>query len=116
MTGMTPEGFEIDRDFAAPPSAVFAAWTTAEQFARWFGGKDVQIPASHAALAAGFSAAFGVAAGIFAASAMIGALILPRQVSTPNSGESTQGNGEADQPAPGGTDGRDPARNYAGGV
>jgi uncharacterized protein YndB with AHSA1/START domain len=24
---------------------VFAAWTTAEHFARWFGGKDVQIPA-----------------------------------------------------------------------
>jgi hypothetical protein len=47
---------------------------------------------------------------------MIGALILPRQVSTPNSGESTQENGEADQPAPGGTDGRYPARNYAGGV
>ena len=45
MTGITPEGFEIDRDFAAPPSAVFAAWTKAEHFARWFGGKDVQIPA-----------------------------------------------------------------------
>ena len=45
MTGITPEGFEVDRDFAAPPSAVFAAWTTAEHFARWFGGKDVQIPA-----------------------------------------------------------------------
>ena len=45
MTGITPEGFEIDRDFAAPPAAVFAAWTTAEHFARWFGGKDVQIPA-----------------------------------------------------------------------
>jgi hypothetical protein len=45
MTGITPGGFEIDRDFAAPPSAVFAAWTTAEHFARWFGGKDVQVPA-----------------------------------------------------------------------
>src|SRR5947209_2488753 len=45
MTGITPEGFEIDRDFDAPPSAVFAAWTTAEHFARWFGGKDVQVPA-----------------------------------------------------------------------
>jgi uncharacterized protein YndB with AHSA1/START domain len=45
MTGITPDGFEIDRDFAAPPAAVFAAWTTAEHFARWFGGKDVQVPA-----------------------------------------------------------------------
>src|SRR5438874_8308078 len=45
MTGITPEGFEIDRDFAAPPSAVFAAWTTAEHFARWFCGNDVQVPA-----------------------------------------------------------------------
>ncbi len=45
MTGITTEGFEIDRDFAAPPSAEFAAWTTAEHFARWFGGKDVQVPA-----------------------------------------------------------------------
>ncbi len=45
MTGITPEGFEIDRDFAAPPAAVFAAWTTAEQFARWFGGAAVQVPA-----------------------------------------------------------------------
>jgi uncharacterized protein YndB with AHSA1/START domain len=45
MTGITPEGFEIDRDFAAPPAAVFAAWTTAEHFARWFGGKDAQVPA-----------------------------------------------------------------------
>ena len=24
---------------------MFAAWTTAEHFARWFGGKDVQVPA-----------------------------------------------------------------------
>ena len=24
---------------------MFAAWTTAEHFARWFGGEDVQIPA-----------------------------------------------------------------------
>jgi uncharacterized protein YndB with AHSA1/START domain len=45
MTGITPEGFEIDRDFAAPPAAVFAAWTSAEHFARWFGGQDALIPA-----------------------------------------------------------------------
>lgn len=44
MTGITPDGIEIDRDIAAPASAVFAVWTTPEQFAQWFGGKDVQVP------------------------------------------------------------------------
>ncbi len=44
MTGITPEGFEIDREFAAPPAAVFEALTTAEQFARWFGGAAVEVP------------------------------------------------------------------------
>lgn len=44
MTGITDEGIEIDREFAAPPSAVFAAWTTAASFARWFGGREVQVP------------------------------------------------------------------------
>jgi uncharacterized protein YndB with AHSA1/START domain len=44
MTGLTPGGIEIDRDFAAPPTAVFDAWTKAQHFARWFGGKDVQVP------------------------------------------------------------------------
>lgn len=44
MTGTTADGIVIDRDFAAPPAAVFAAWTTAEHFARWFGGPDVQVP------------------------------------------------------------------------
>jgi uncharacterized protein YndB with AHSA1/START domain len=44
VTGITEEGIEIDREFAAPPSAVFAAWTTPESFARWFGGRDVQVP------------------------------------------------------------------------
>lgn len=44
MTGITEDGIEIDREFAAPPSAVFAAWTTAESFARWFGGREVQVP------------------------------------------------------------------------
>lgn len=45
MTGITADGIEIDRDFTAPPAAVFAAWTTAGQFARWFGGNQVQVPA-----------------------------------------------------------------------
>lgn len=44
MTGITEEGIEIDREFAAPPAVVFAAWTTPESFARWFGGQDVHVP------------------------------------------------------------------------
>jgi uncharacterized protein YndB with AHSA1/START domain len=44
VTGITSGGIEIDRDFAASPEALFAAWTTAEQFVRWFGGKSVQVP------------------------------------------------------------------------
>ena len=44
MTGITEDGIQIEREFAAPPDAVFAAWTTPEAFSRWFGGKDVQVP------------------------------------------------------------------------
>lgn len=44
MTRITADGIEISRDFRAPPAAVFAAWTTPRHFARWFGGKDVQVP------------------------------------------------------------------------
>ncbi|HKT55197.1 MAG TPA: SRPBCC domain-containing protein [Microbacterium sp.] len=45
MTGITTDtGIEIDRDFAAAPADVFAAWTTPEAFARWFGGDQVQVP------------------------------------------------------------------------
>ncbi len=44
MTGITAGGIEIDRDFAAPPKDVFDAWTNAQHFARWFGGKQVQVP------------------------------------------------------------------------
>ncbi len=44
MTGITTDGIEITRDFAAPPAAVFAAWTTPQHFARWFGGAAVQVP------------------------------------------------------------------------
>jgi uncharacterized protein YndB with AHSA1/START domain len=44
MTGITEDGIQIDREFAAPPAAVFAAWTTPESFARWFGGREVQVP------------------------------------------------------------------------
>ncbi len=44
MTGITEEGIEIDREFAASPAAVFEAWTTPESFARWFGGREVTVP------------------------------------------------------------------------
>lgn len=44
MTGITDEGIEIDREFAAPPSEVFAAWTTPESFTQWFGGRDIVVP------------------------------------------------------------------------
>jgi uncharacterized protein YndB with AHSA1/START domain len=45
MTGLTPEGIEIDRDIAAPSSRVFEAFTTAGDFAAWFGGDQVAVPA-----------------------------------------------------------------------
>ncbi|RKW70408.1 SRPBCC family protein [Galactobacter caseinivorans] len=38
------EGITIDRVFDAPPAAVFAAWTQAESFSRWFGGPDIEVP------------------------------------------------------------------------
>lgn len=44
MTGITTDGIEIDRDVAASPAAVFAAWTTPRHFAQWFGGKAGQVP------------------------------------------------------------------------
>lgn len=44
MTGITTDGIEMDRDFAAPRNAVFAAWTSPHHFARWFGGAAVQVP------------------------------------------------------------------------
>lgn len=34
----------IERHIAAPASAVFAAWTTPEHFARWFGGPEIEVP------------------------------------------------------------------------
>lgn len=39
------DGIQIDRELTAPPSAVFAAWTEATQFAQWFGGDQVDVPA-----------------------------------------------------------------------
>jgi uncharacterized protein YndB with AHSA1/START domain len=44
MTGLTTDGITIERDFAAPPAAVFAAWTTPQHFAQWFGGSQVTVP------------------------------------------------------------------------
>ena len=37
-------GFTIVRTFAAPPEAVFAAWTTPEHFSAWFGGAASEVP------------------------------------------------------------------------
>lgn len=34
----------ITRTFPAPPDAVFAAWTTPEHFAVWFGTDAVEVP------------------------------------------------------------------------
>ena len=36
--------FEITRTFAAAPEAVFAAWTTPEHFAVWFGTSAIDVP------------------------------------------------------------------------
>lgn len=44
MTGTTADGIVIERVFDAPRTAVFAAWTTPDHFARWFGGAAVQVP------------------------------------------------------------------------
>jgi uncharacterized protein YndB with AHSA1/START domain len=44
MTAITTHGIEIDRKFTAPPTAVFASWTTPEHFAQWFGGRSAQVP------------------------------------------------------------------------
>lgn len=47
MTKITAEGIEIDRSFSATPAKVFAAWTTPQHFARWFGGSSVRVPLDH---------------------------------------------------------------------
>jgi uncharacterized protein YndB with AHSA1/START domain len=44
MSDQAAEGVEIVRTFTAPPAAVFSAWTTAADFARWFGGPAVDVP------------------------------------------------------------------------
>lgn len=45
MTGITEDGIVIAREYAAHPSDVFAAWTSADSFRRWFGGHGVEIAA-----------------------------------------------------------------------
>jgi uncharacterized protein YndB with AHSA1/START domain len=37
-------GLTITRTIAAPPERVFAAWTTPEDFAVWFGSDGVEVP------------------------------------------------------------------------
>jgi uncharacterized protein YndB with AHSA1/START domain len=46
MSTSANDGVEIVREFSAAPREVFRAWTTAEHFARWFGGDGVDVPAS----------------------------------------------------------------------
>lgn len=43
MTGTAREGIDITRVFDAPREQVFAAWTTPEHFAAWYGG-DADVP------------------------------------------------------------------------
>jgi len=40
-----PVGLTISRTIAAPPERVYAAWTRPEEFAVWFGGDAVDVPA-----------------------------------------------------------------------
>ncbi|MDE3175093.1 MAG: SRPBCC domain-containing protein [Pseudomonadota bacterium] len=40
----SPEPIEISRLFDAPPARVFAAWSTAERVARWFGPEGYSVP------------------------------------------------------------------------
>ncbi|NLG54231.1 MAG: SRPBCC domain-containing protein [Rhodococcus sp.] len=46
MSGHIFDGIEIERDIAAAPDIVFAAWTTPQHFARWFGSAIVEVPAA----------------------------------------------------------------------
>lgn len=43
MTESAREGIDITRILDAPPEKVFAAWTTPEHFAAWYGG-DAEVP------------------------------------------------------------------------
>jgi uncharacterized protein YndB with AHSA1/START domain len=42
---MSESGITITRTFAAPRELVFDAWTDPGQFAAWWGGKSVDVPA-----------------------------------------------------------------------
>jgi len=44
MEASPDDSIEVVRDLAAAPADVFEAWTTAERFARWFGGPAVAVP------------------------------------------------------------------------
>ena len=44
------DGLSITRTFAAPPERVWAAWTTREQFASWFGTAAVDVPVGTVAM------------------------------------------------------------------
>ncbi|MGC5002668.1 SRPBCC family protein [Streptomyces sp. DT203] len=49
MTGTAREGIDITRVFDAPREQVFAAWTTPEHFASWYGG-DADVPLDRVAM------------------------------------------------------------------
>ncbi|MDE2516811.1 MAG: SRPBCC domain-containing protein [Rhodospirillales bacterium] len=42
----SPTVLHLTRDFAAPPEAVYAAWSSAERMARWFAPEGCSVPAA----------------------------------------------------------------------
>lgn len=49
MTGGTREGIDLTRVLDAPQQRVFAAWTSPEDFAAWYGG-EADVPLDRVAM------------------------------------------------------------------
>ncbi|PCG86166.1 ATPase [Streptomyces sp. WZ.A104] len=49
MTGATREGIDLTRVLHAPQQRVFAAWTSPEDFAAWYGG-EADVPLDRVAM------------------------------------------------------------------